>query len=79
MKIAITIYLVIGVIALILLTGISTMSNLKKDYYDTRGIKGKFGLACLVLSTITSNFGVIATWPITIALATIGLWLTDED
>lgn len=78
MKIAIIIYLAIGVIALIALTGISTKSNLEKDYYNLKGVKGKIGLIFLVLSTVTSNYGVIVTWPICIATATIGIQLTDD-
>jgi len=78
MKIAIIIYLAIGVIAMLVLTGLASKGNLERDSYNIKGVKGKLGLTLLVLSTITSNVSIIITWPITITFAAVGLWLTDK-
>lgn len=79
MKIAIIIYLAIGVIVMLLTTGIATQANIIDETFKANSPKGKIGLVLLIISTLCSNFGIILTWPLVTIFAGLGMWLTDED
>ena len=80
MKIASIIYLAIGAALWLVFTGVATKTNYVESscLYDTKGVKGKTGLACLALAALVSNCSMVVTWPVVVVLGSLGIWLTDK-